>query len=760
MDLIISEKAIAGERIAELLADGKVSNKNISGAKVFEFEWKGNDIRLIPLRGHISDVEFPSQYSNWIGTDVRKLIDAEILYSPTEEAIISCIRDSAPDAERIIVATDADREGESIGLEALNYAKETNGKIKVERAYFSAIIKEDITKSFDSLEKFDYNFAYSADARREIDLMWGAVLTRFVSLISGQLGKEFLSVGRVQTPTLALIVDREKERLAFKSKKYWEILAHCEKDKQKFLASHAEGKFWNEEKAKKVFSKKPKSAIVKNVEKKTRTLKKPVPFNTTEFLRAATAIGFSAGKAMNVAEALYQRGFTSYPRTDNCVYPKNLDLREILNRLVSVHEFERDALKILEKKILTPSAGKETKDHPPIHPVSAVQKEMLIADDWRIYELITRRFFATLSDDAQTENLNVVLDAEGEPFVARGQTIIFAGWKAFYPYSKLSEVLLPKLEVGNSVKIENVELLGKETEPPARYSQGSLIKLMEENNLGTKSTRPAIIQKLYSRRYLVGGSSIEPSKVAFSVIDSLEKHCSLVTKPEMTSSLEKEMDEIAAGKKTREEVVTASGNYLRKIMDLLFKEKDTVGGELRNALRFSSVVGKCSKCENGQLVIRQGKSGKRFVGCSEYPRCNNSFPLPQKGTVTTTADTCPECGAPIIKVRNNRFSYKMCLTMTCVTKKDWGKKKEAREKILTKNSLQKDSVEKAVGKIEKSAVEKVFEKKDSAISGIVVKPVNMKTAKQKKVLKRKAKSVSEDLLNELEEEEEMNSKLN
>ncbi|MCX6801350.1 MAG: DNA topoisomerase I [Candidatus Diapherotrites archaeon] len=733
MDIIISEKAIAGERIASLLADGKVSVRSVSGAKVFEFEWKGSPVRLIPLRGHISDVEFPVQYSNWIGTDVRKLIDAEIIYSPTERDIINCIKDSALESERIIVATDADREGEAIGLEALVYAKETNKNIKVERAYFSAIIKEDIEKSFSSLEKFDYNFAYSANARREIDLIWGAVLTRFLSLISGQLGKEFLSVGRVQTPTLALIVDREKERLAFESKKYWEIAAHCDKNKEKFLALHSEGKFWNEKKAKEVFAKNPKSAVVKKIEKKRRTLKKPVPFNTTEFLRAATAIGFSASKAMSLAETLYQRGFTSYPRTDNCVYPKNLDLREILNRLVSVRELERDVTKILGKKTLNPSAGKETKDHPPVHPVSAVQKEMLNNDEWKIYELIAKRFLATLADDAETENVTVLLDAEGEPYAARGQIIISAGWKAFYPYSKLSEIILPRLDVDDNVKIEKLDLFEKCTEPPARYSQGSLIKLMEENNLGTKSTRPAIIQKLYSRRYIVGGTSLEPSKVAFSVIDSLEKHCVLVTKPEMTANVEKEMDEIAAGKKTREEVVANSGKYLHGVMEVLFKEKDSIGGELRSALRFSSVVGKCGKCGNGQLVIRHGKSGKRFVGCSEYPRCNNSFPLPQKGAITLTSDSCPECGAPIVKIRNIRFSYKMCLTMTCVTKNDWGKKKEQKEKVEEKSS---------------AAPEK---------TKVIEKPKPAKKARAKKSSSKKAKIISEEILNEIEENEEIDS---
>ena len=693
MYLIISEKAIAGERIANLLADTKVGQKQFNGAKAFEFEWKGEDIRLIPLRGHISDVEFPKKYSRWKGTDVRDLISAEIIYDEAEPNISSAIRASAQEAEKMVIATDADREGESIGLEAISYAKETNEKLKIERAYFSAIIKEDIQKAFDSPEKFDYNFAYSADARREIDLMWGAVLTRFISLISGRIGHEFLSVGRVQTPTLALVVDREKERRAFKSKKYWEITAHCKKGKR-FLAMHREDKFWDEAKAREAYEKNPKSAVVKKVDRKTRTLKRPEPFNTTEFLRAAASAGVSAGRAMSLAESLYQRGFISYPRTDNKAYPKNLDLKEILNKMASVQELVDDVQKILDLKKINPSKGKETKDHPPVHPVAPVQKSALGPDEWKIYELVVRRFLATLSEDAKTENVSVLLDAEGEPYVARGQVILEPGWKSVYPYSKTKEVFLPELKKEDVVKVERLELAGKETQPPGRYSQSSLIKLMEQNNLGTKSTRPNIIQKLYSRNYISGNKSIEPSNVAFAVINSLEKHCDKVTKPKMTSDLEKEMDEVAAGKKTKQKIVEDSGNDLREIMETLFLDKDTIGSEIRNALRGDSVLGPCGKCDDGQLLIRKGRTGKRFAGCSNYPKCDNSFPLPQKGAIKTTTDLCPECNTPIIQVKTGRFTYKMCLEMACVTKKDWGKKKGKEKKAGEKPEKKKDAPKK------------------------------------------------------------------
>ena len=702
MQLIISEKAIAGENIAQLLADGTVKQTNVAGAKVFEFNWKGNFIKLVPLRGHISDVEFPKKFANWRGVDVRELINpAEVIYSEKEFNIINALRSVAPEADSIIIATDADREGEAIGLEAITYAQSMNKNIEIKRAYFSAITKEDINKSFDSLEKFDYNFAYSANARREIDLIWGAVLTRFISIVSGQVGKDFLSVGRVQTPTLALIVDREKERIAFVKKPFWEIVIHCEKDKIAFDAMHSEEKFWDKAKALAIFNKQPKEALVKKVEKKVKVIKKPVPFNTTEFLRAATAIGFSAGKAMDLAESLYQKGFTSYPRTDNCVYPPSVNLKEILNKLLAVKAISNDVKQVLAQKEIIPSAGKESKDHPPIYPVGVVQKEGLGKEEWDIYELICRRFLATLSEDAKTENTSVLLIASDEPFIARGQVILYAGWKAVYPYSELNENLLPKLTEGDIVKVNSIDMNSKETQPPNRFSQGSLIKLMEDNNLGTKSTRPSIIQKLYARKYIIGNKSVEPSKVAFALIDSLEKNCDIVTKPAMTAGIEKEMDEIAAGQKKQLEVVTKSCLNLKQVMELLFQNKDSVSLGLRSALKSGEIIGVC-KC-GGNLIQRKGKTGKRFVGCSSYPNCSVTFPLPQNGSITPLNTFCPNCSAPIISVKAKKFSYKMCLNMTCVSKKDWGRKDTNNDDNKDKNDETKSTSSKSEGEVKPKA---------------------------------------------------------
>ncbi len=674
--MIIAEKAIAGQTIASILAGKSVAASSVGSAQAFRFKANGNDCIVFPLRGHISDVEFPKKYSYWVGTDLKKLLHAEIEYAGKETAIIAGLKGIAKECDEVIIATDADREGESIGVEALNYLKEANPKIKFKRAYFSAITKKDIDKAFSSLSEVDYNFADSADSRREIDLIWGAVLTRFISLVSGKLGKDYLSVGRVQTPTLAIIVNREKERLAFKVKPYWEVLAHFKKDSIAFVAGHKNGKFWAKDGAEKIAKLKVRFGIVKSIKSSRRTLSRPTPFNTTDFLRQATTLGFSASQAMEIAEGLYQQGFTSYPRTDNTVYSATLDLKEILSEMAKVPEFSKDANAFLAKGVLNPSRGKkETTDHPPIHPVTAAPKSKLSERQWKIYELIVRRFFATLSEDAVTENMAVDIDVEKEPFVAHGQKIVKAGWKEVYPYSAISEVFLPPLSEGEKVGLEKLDLLSKETQPPSRYSESTLIKLMEDLGIGTKSTRHTIIQKLFARHYIMGSKAIEPNKIAFAVVDALEKNEVAAVKPEMTAELEKEMDQIAAGKKTKAEVVEGSRELLGKILERMLENKDKIGSHLREALREDSIVGKCDKC-GGQLRMLMSRNKKRFLGCTNYPKCTNTYPLPQKGKIVPTSNLCGKCGTPVIKVFGQRYRFEMCVNPNCETKAQWKAQKE------------------------------------------------------------------------------------
>ncbi|MBU0636249.1 topoisomerase DNA-binding C4 zinc finger domain-containing protein, partial [Candidatus Micrarchaeota archaeon] len=258
-------------------------------------------------------------------------------------------------------------------------------------------------------------------------------------------------------------------------------------------------------------------------------------------------------------------------------------------------------------------------------------------------------------------------------------------------YSILEEqAIKPKLVTKTVKRIENIPL------PPAVYDITNSLEhpafVLANNVIAHNSTRHEIIQKLYYRQYISGLKSIEPNEIAFAVISSLEKHCKTVTEPKMTAELEAEMDEIAVGKKPKDSVVLESRNVLLKVLEQLLKDKNEIATELRQGLRQDSIVGKCTdaSCE-GELIIRHGKTGKRFLGCTKYPKCTVTYPLPQKGKLIVLNKECETCQAPMIRLINQRSAFAMCINHNCATKEEW--KKRAAEKKA--KALQKPATKKA-----------------------------------------------------------------
>ena len=211
MKLIVSEKEIAAKRIAQILAGNGVSDEKSFGVPIHHFSTNGEDYAVIGLKGHILKVDYPKEFSNWFKVDPVELIDAEIEKAPIQKNIIKALKKIASQASEVIIATDYDREGELIGYDALQIAQDDNSQLVSKRAKFSAITPKDINEAFAKPGRIDLDLAFAGRARQDIDLVWGAVLTRFISLTTYQVKDKFLSVGRVQTPTLALIVDRELE---------------------------------------------------------------------------------------------------------------------------------------------------------------------------------------------------------------------------------------------------------------------------------------------------------------------------------------------------------------------------------------------------------------------------------------------------------------------------------------------------------------------------------------------------------------------
>lgn len=690
MKLIISEKEIAAKRIAQILSTDGVKEEKVYGIPVHSFVNSEGSFKTIGLKGHILQVEFPGEYANWFKVPPENLIKANIIKIPIEKRIMQALLKVSGEADEIIIATDYDREGELIGYDALQLVKDQKGEIPAERAKFSAITPKDIKSAFAKLQKIDSNLAFAGMARQEIDLIWGAVLTRFISLTSYQLKDQFLSVGRVQTPTLALIVEKEIEIENFVKTPYWQIKVKLLNEKEEqFEALHHKKRFIDEEEAKLIFKKLSGQGVISAIKESVRPLKPLTPLNTTALIVAANALGFNPQKTINTAENLYMNGYISYPRTDNTVYPSTIDLKDILNLLTANIYFREMSQAVLSLNEIKPTRGmKKTTDHPPIYPAAAAKRGNLNEDEWKLYELIVRRFICTLLPEALIKNMVVNIDISGEKFISNGSNIIKEGWTKYYPYNKHIDVILPDLAKGEKVTVLNKEILSKETKPPLRFNQAKLVEKMEELGLGTKATRHNIIQTLITRGY-VKGNPLEASKKAIAVINALKEYAQKITSPEMTAELELDMDGIANGDLEKSKIVDISRKALKEIIRILSLKKAEIGKAIIDSIK---EVGKCPNpdCDGNLLIRFSPKTKKKFISCSNYPKCDKSFSMPQSGLILTTETLCKECNFPVIRlIKKGKRPWDLCINPNCPSKASNMEKPENEEsKAETKKAAE------------------------------------------------------------------------
>ena len=680
MRLIISEKANAAKKIAQFLAEGSVKDGKHRSVPHHTFTWKGEECVSVGLKGHVLNPEYPEQYSNWQKVEPRELIDAEIQKNVSEKGVAQAVTSLAKKADKVVVATDFDREGELIGVEALSLAFEANPKLidHVERARFSALTPGEVNRAFDELLEVSNDLADAGEARQDIDLIWGATLTRWVSRATKRYGPAFLSVGRVQSPTLVLIAERERERRAFVPEPYWELEVNL-RNGEPFTVRHQTERFKEEARARSAYENVGETATVVEVQQKSATRRPPTPFNTTGLLTAAANIGISPSRAARIAEDLYTDGYISYPRTDNTVYPRSLDLREVIGEIKRVEGVGRHVERLLAQEKLSPTRGKkETTDHPPIYPTGYASKKAMRDDRWKIYQLVVRRFLATLSGPAKTLRTTLRFDSGGEPLVTGGTVVTEEGWLGVYPYSRRADEEIPNLSEGDVVKVVGKEILSKETQPPGRYGAGRLINVMEELGLGTKATRPNIIQNLYDRGY-VHDDPLVPTEKGIAVAQALKDFASEIASHEMTAELERSMDAISEGKISKEYVVDEPRDVLRRVYEHLQNSETEFADIVWEGIRTDETLGKCPESGHDLIVRRNRKSRKRFVGCSGYPECRVTYPLPQRGEIIPLGTQCDACGSPEIKVLGGKRPWITCINMDCP------KKQEQREAAANKS---------------------------------------------------------------------------
>ena len=722
MKLIVTEKNDAAGQIARLLSDsGKPKADKVYDTPVYRFRRGGEDCVTIGLRGHILQPDFPPELKfndeeGWFGVtaegevlpadvpdglarppyDTKRkpylkdgidikgwkiaslpyLVWAPIEKTPAEKGIIRSLKNLAKKADSVVIGTDFDREGELIGSDALRQIREVAPDVPVSRARYSAFTKAEIDHAFNNLVELDQDLADAGESRQYIDLIWGAVLTRYLTTARFSGFGNTRSAGRVQTPTLALVVERERERMAFKPEDYWVISGEASHgEEEPFKVSHTTARFWDKDAADAAYANVAgaKEARVTAVERKSRTQRPPAPFNTTSLQAAAAAEGISPARTMRLAESLYMDGLISYPRVDNTVYPSSLDLKDCVRTISKVPQYAPTCKALLSQSKLTATRGKqETTDHPPIYPTGAADPEKLQPAAWKLYNLIARRFLATLMGPATIEGTKVTFDVNGEPFQASGNVLANPGFRSIYPYGLKKDDQLPELHEGDVCDVRKMDLLAKQTEPPARYSQGKLIQEMEKRGLGTKSTRASIIDTLYQRKYLKN-DPCEPSQLGMAIIDALNTYAPRITTPEMTSELEDDMTKVAEGTETQTQVVTHSRALLAGMMDGLIEHTEDLSEAIADAVTADAKIGVCPKCGRDLVVKTSAKTRGSFAGCMGWPDCDVTYPLPQ-GRIEALegeAAVCPDCGAPRIKVQPFRQkAYETCINPACPTNQE------------------------------------------------------------------------------------------
>ena len=719
MKLVVAEKTNAAENIAKELGVGTKKDK-VYNTPVCRFTREGEEWVAMGLRGHILAVDFPRELQwredqGWFGVDeegevfpanlpstlahppfekVRKpftkegvdikgwkvpslpyLVWAPVVKEPAEKEIIRTLKNLAKKADEVIIATDFDREGELIGSDAVSMVRQVNEDVPVVRARYSSFTKPELEHAFarENLVAVDDDLAAAGESRQFIDLIWGAVLTRYLTMAKfGGLGN-VRSAGRVQTPTLALVARREKERQAFVPEDYWVVRGTAAtQGGEEFKVAHATARFKDEATATSAYedAKAAGKARVTDVVKKTRKGTIQTPFNTTSLQTAAAAEGLTPARTMRIAESLYMSGLISYPRVDNTVYPETLDLSEVVTMLKGVPQYANYCDELLAAQPLKATRGKqETTDHPPIYPTGVGDPDKLRPEEWKLYNLIARRFLATLSEQPVIEGTKVTLDAGGQTFAASGDVLVKPGYRAIYPYGSKKDEQLPALSVGQEVDLTSLDLEAKQTEPPARYSQGKLVQEMERLGLGTKSTRASIIERLYEVKYLKN-DPIEPSQLGMAIIDALECYAAHITTPEMTSELEGDMTKVAEGQASQDAVVDHSRELLASLLEGLIEHKEDLGEAISDAVQADAKIGVCPKCGHDLLVKQSAKTRSSFIGCSAWPECEVTYPLPQ-GKIQTVEELCPVCGCPQIKVQPFRSKpYVVCVDPACPTNKE------------------------------------------------------------------------------------------
>ncbi len=676
-ELIITEKPNAAKKLAEALADGKPIKEQYKGVPYYKVTHGKQDIVVGSAVGHLFGLAekekhgfvYPTFDIEWVPiADISKDASFSVKYA-------DALKKLAKDADSYTVACDYDVEGEVIGLNIIRYICHRND---ARRMKFSTLTKEDLRAAYAAVSPhLDWGQAEAGETRHFLDYYYGINISRALTSAIKAAGMfKILSTGRVQGPSLKIIVEREKDIKAFKPVPFWEIELTGEAKKEPITAWHMTEKFWEKKQADTVMKHVhgAKEGTVTSMERKTFKQNPPNPFDlTTLQTEAYRCFGISPKATLAIAQGLYTEGCISYPRTSSQQLPPAIGYTKIINQLSGQKQFAALCKQVLGQGKLVPYNGKKTDPaHPAIYPTGIAPKG-LEDREAKIYDLVVKRFLSTFGEPAVRESMHIGIEVNKEPFAATGTRTIEARWHKLYePYVRLEEIELPDVKEKDVIKVKKITLHDRETQPPKRYTPSSIIRELEKRNLGTKSTRAEIVDTLFRRNYVLG-EPITATDFGIRVIDILEKHAPKIIDEELTRHFELDMESIRERVKKKEQVLDEAKHVLLEILGDFKKKEKAVGEELRSTFTETraamTTLGPCLVCKKGMIVLKKGKFG-RFAACNTYPACTATFKLPATGLVEVTKETCTHCNYPmILMIRKAKRPQQVCINPDCPNKK-------------------------------------------------------------------------------------------
>lgn len=587
MDFLLAEKPSSAKAIARALGNSQKKRFN----KKVPYYIVDNDKYVCSAVGHLFTL-YPKDperghYPKW-----------DFMWVPTYSAnprvsyakdYFDCLKTitSQFNFDRYIIATDFDPEGTVIGF--ITFIALKVPMEKVYRMKMHSLAKDEVLRAYNNLEPPDYSWFRAGLARHETDILYGVNLSEVfsdaIAKVSGR--RRTISLGRVQTPTLKFVVEREREIRSFVPKPYWNVLLKFEFQGVEYTAKHISGDIFDRNAVQQILEhcKGTTNAKISKVEKKVVETHAPTLFNLPMLQQEAFyKLGFSPDYTDKLAQNLYQQALITYPRTGT-TWIAGIPYKKVLDSLGKENAYAEYVKEIVENSFQPHKRGISDGAHSALAPTGEPYTPKT-ANEAKLLDLIKRRFLAIFYPPLKRERSEITLDINGEYFRIIGEKTLDLGWLKPYTYKKVTDFILPELREGDIIPIKVIDVTEKQTSPPSRYTSASLVKKMEDEGIGTKATRAEIVKLLWKRRYLFyeKNSGLKPTSLGEKLIEIAEKYCPLMADVKLTSELEAMLENVMNDKVKHSEVIEYARTNVEKILNIINPKILEIGRELSTSL--------------------------------------------------------------------------------------------------------------------------------------------------------------------------------